>query len=1148
MANNFSGDNTCQAYWRFESGALLVDSGPQSAPNLSQSGTVVADTTIYYEGAASANFNGSGHLYLSDANLPTNFPLRSTDTTKKFTFSFWLYANGSGACQFFCKNGSLTFTAWLGSQCAFFWGGSWYNFTNFTPTSGRWYHVIVRGDGVNGWLRLDWWDTTTNTYSFQLFTGLGTMPVNSNEFDIGCDTGPNNINGHLDGFVVFNRIISDYECELIRTQTFAGITPTNDSCTDAEAQWDFEAASIYADASGNGNTLSNGQNAPTADTNNYVEGAQSVSTTQYGGQHSFLISDGSLNPASFPFKSGDTVKLLTFCGWICATGGGGPGYGGPFLCKGYQYNSVTNLAFSFYVDTASPYHIKINLNIGGSLVTYDTGIAVSPNSGDWYHVAVTLDGTNLTTPALYVRVFDLLNQTVSTFTQSSLSGAVSSASTYPLGIGGDDYASAFQGQIDQFIIWNKILTSSQIDAVRSGTYTAVNVWQLTTAISITSAVSSPALAWLWKLATAVSVTSAVSSPVLGITRPLGTSVLVTSAVSTPTLQITFGLTTAINLYSATGTPVLAVIRQLSCALAVGTSTGSPLIAVTRPLSIAVAASSSISTVTLSLCWNLQTAISAISSVSSPHLNMLRALATAIQVVSQTSTPALEVLRKMAIAVTVGSVTSAPILAVIRPLGTSIQVNMSFILNCQDIALSSVLSNNASVLVCVRNGIAVGAVYTLDNLQSIALIYQNGVRTTFNSPDPTNFPLCIFYGVDYDGTIVGHACQVDFGPPYKGIIYKNGSVIAYLPNCFLHGIRNGLVVGYNGNNGIIYNIVTGVLTTVVSTDPVYTKIIFYAIDDDGTAVGIAQIPNTANYKGVTYKNGVLTYYTPTNPALTSLVLSGIDNGIAVGYALSTDQTVIHGIIENGGVLTEITSPDSNYPQVQLRNIDNGIIVGLIAKSDGTNYTPIIIQNGIMTIHYEYPYGDFEGNEGIEGGEIVGRLKEPNMYEAFIYWLPGYTTSVVDLILTRGLVTNVEVSSSTSSPNLAVTRQLTTQISCQSATSQPNIETFDYLTTAVAASSFTSAISLQVIRRLATAINIISYASDTVLLGQRRVVSTTISIGSLTSVVILGIKFLPPVIIPVKFEEKPLKTKLLSDNVIHVDFHERPIEIQFAVGQN
>ena len=85
MANNFTGDSSCKAHWRFEPGNLLIDSfGTNTLTNIN---SVLEDTTNQIEGLGCANFVSGTHNYLliNDADLVSGFPLKKSELYTPFT-------------------------------------------------------------------------------------------------------------------------------------------------------------------------------------------------------------------------------------------------------------------------------------------------------------------------------------------------------------------------------------------------------------------------------------------------------------------------------------------------------------------------------------------------------------------------------------------------------------------------------------------------------------------------------------------------------------------------------------------------------------------------------------------------------------------------------------------------------------------------------------------------------------------------------------------------------------------------------------------------------------------------------------------------------------------------------------------------------
>lgn len=86
MANDFSGDSNCVAWWKFLSGALTTDS---KGTNTFTNNNVVSSGTLMTSGLAAADFESVDGQYFSitNANLSSTFPLKISSTYKTFSIA-----------------------------------------------------------------------------------------------------------------------------------------------------------------------------------------------------------------------------------------------------------------------------------------------------------------------------------------------------------------------------------------------------------------------------------------------------------------------------------------------------------------------------------------------------------------------------------------------------------------------------------------------------------------------------------------------------------------------------------------------------------------------------------------------------------------------------------------------------------------------------------------------------------------------------------------------------------------------------------------------------------------------------------------------------------------------------------------------------
>jgi Concanavalin A-like lectin/glucanases superfamily len=688
MANNFSTDASCKALFNFESGALPTDS--QGSNTLTAGGSPTANTSLFRQGAASLSLNGSSYEYIADASLPTGFPWKSNDSVKQITLSFWIYFNSVGSYQCIWSKRPAGQGFWFGigvSQIALFWpynsGGSyepWYS--GFTPTTARWYHFTLGMDGVNKTANLIVYDAVSGLYtpysnSFANALYLG----DAGPMTIGAIVSGTNVNALFDEFAIFNRLLNPYEIYQITNGIYSGaVSPpvypnqnkfNNDpSC---KALWRFESGALLTDSIGT-NTLVAAPNSPTADATVFVEGAASgkfaVASTQ-----SLKIVDANLN-AGFPFKNGDTVKKATICFWYQPTTN-------PANDKGLV--SKWNSGLSFIIN-----HVSNSLWINLAPGQYWSNI-YTLNPGVLYHIAVELDGSGSTGTAK-VRIYDSTIVTANnyTFTMSAGTVMVPAAGDLCIGQVGNN-VQYINGNMDEVVVFNRLLSDAEIDAIRNGTFSTATTRNLSTACVVASAVSAPQAAITRSLSASLAVLSTVSGPLLKITRDLLSAVAVQSVVSTPLLAILRKLVASEAALSATGAPNLLVKRDFSTSVPALSAATTPNLLVQRALATLAATLSQAGYlitygngftyggghtfgeaegVTLTIQRDLAilaTILSATSDVDLSFSQNILNLATVAAVQSQVSTPTLNILRQLNSTTLVHIQTSAPILAVLRKL-------------------------------------------------------------------------------------------------------------------------------------------------------------------------------------------------------------------------------------------------------------------------------------------------------------------------------------------------------------------------------------------------------------------------------------------------------------------------------------------------
>jgi len=229
--NDFSSDSSCKAVWNFDSGALITDS---KGTNTLTNSNVVEDTSDYKQGGCSASFPTGSQLFtIADADLDSGFPLKSGDTNKKFTMCFWFKHTDNDAFYIYSKYDTGKFSVRVGgltstSNYIFFQIG--YNFGNSGETvqlfngninNNIWYHVgLTLDDSTKAWTARLWDDSGED-----LYTDSGTFVNNINVENSLLQIGRYStfgVDGNMDEFVVFDRVLDGDAIDAIRNQIYSG--------------------------------------------------------------------------------------------------------------------------------------------------------------------------------------------------------------------------------------------------------------------------------------------------------------------------------------------------------------------------------------------------------------------------------------------------------------------------------------------------------------------------------------------------------------------------------------------------------------------------------------------------------------------------------------------------------------------------------------------------------------------------------------------------------------------------------------------------------------------------------------------------------------------------------------------------------------
>jgi hypothetical protein len=215
-----------------------------------------------------------------------------------------------------------------------------------------------------------------------------------------------------------------------------------------KALWRFESGALTDDSKGK-NTLT-AVNTPTADTTYYKEGASA--TALAAASHQFYkITQANLN-SGFPWKYGESNLLGTVCLWVRAT-------------------SLTGVIGLIGTPHSSAYNC-VGLYLNGGQIYYQynksqvaTGKTINVNN--WWHIALVLDGVNKT---IEVRVCKY-GSSPSNYNGTNAATLTLGQDEWRVGaLAGYDVTYTFQGSIDEAVVFSRLLSDGEIDAIRSGTF------------------------------------------------------------------------------------------------------------------------------------------------------------------------------------------------------------------------------------------------------------------------------------------------------------------------------------------------------------------------------------------------------------------------------------------------------------------------------------------------------------------------------------------------------------------------------------------------------------------------------------------------------------------------------------------------------
>lgn len=235
--------------------------------------------------------------------------------------------------------------------------------------------------------------------------------------------------------------------------------------TDCVALWRFESGALTADSIG-GNTLTYPATIPDESTSDYQEGSCAV---DFSSGKYLQITDANLD-AGFPFRAADGTpgEVMTVCFWFKAAAW--PAY--YILAK---YDTSGKRTFAIATDIGGDYKLRfiMGYNAGNSGESFIHNTVLSP--GTWYHAAVVFSNTERdifgqSTKKVGIHISLADGTTVGSDIIATSTNSINiedAALTVGSRTSGQD---AFDGLCDEIVVFKRVLTLTEIDDIRAGTY------------------------------------------------------------------------------------------------------------------------------------------------------------------------------------------------------------------------------------------------------------------------------------------------------------------------------------------------------------------------------------------------------------------------------------------------------------------------------------------------------------------------------------------------------------------------------------------------------------------------------------------------------------------------------------------------------
>ena len=167
--------------------------------------------------------------------------------------------------------------------------------------------------------------------------------------------------------------------------------------------------------------------------------------------------------AGFPMKNGDASKLITIAFWYNAT----TWIDAVAIVGKWDTNALRSIAV---ITNTGPNKLVMAMGNASGAAGTSLDLLSGAVTGTWYHIAVTYAGD--TSKAMHARVWDDSAQVAVNYDANSATNV--QVSTAALSIGSymtsGAVAGFINGIVNEVVVFNRVLSDAQIDAIRSGLY------------------------------------------------------------------------------------------------------------------------------------------------------------------------------------------------------------------------------------------------------------------------------------------------------------------------------------------------------------------------------------------------------------------------------------------------------------------------------------------------------------------------------------------------------------------------------------------------------------------------------------------------------------------------------------------------------